>query len=216
MRIVGLTGAIGSGKSAASAFFKVMGVSVHDADGTVHRLLETPEVRDALRKRFPLLRMDPRVDRRQLGGFVFQDSQALRWLEELLHPRARCSQVAFLKQQARLGKPLVVLDVPLLFETRQHRACDWVVVMKTAPFLQTRRVLSRKGMTPQLMRGIQASQGPVAEKVKKADTVLMSGLHKGHLFKNLKKLFNELQQSPNGRSCWRPGWGQKQGRKGHF
>ncbi|MGL5784007.1 MAG: dephospho-CoA kinase [Alphaproteobacteria bacterium] len=215
MRIVGLTGAIGSGKSTASAFFKAMGVGVHDADEAVHRLLETSEIRGALRKRFPLLRMDPRVDRRQLAEYVFQDPDALRWLEELLHPLVRCSQMAFLKQQARLGKPLVVLDVPLLFETHQHRVCDWVVVMKTPPFLQSRRVLSRKGMTPQLMRGIQAAQGPVAEKVKKADTVLMSGLHKGHLFRNLKKLFEQLQEMPKGTSCWKPGWKQNQDRKRH-
>ncbi|MGL5720462.1 MAG: dephospho-CoA kinase [Alphaproteobacteria bacterium] len=216
MRIVGLTGAIGSGKSTASTFFKALGVRVHDADGTVHRLLETPEIRGALRKRFPSLRMDPRVDRRQLAESVFQDPEALRWLEGLLHPLVKLSQVAFLKQQARLGNPLAVLDVPLLFETRQHRACDWVVVMKTSSFLQSRRVLSRKGMTPQLMRGIQASQGPVAEKVKKADTVLMSGLHKGHLFRNLKRVFNQLQEAPHGTPCWKPGWGQNQGRKGHF
>jgi dephospho-CoA kinase len=215
VRIVGLTGAIGSGKSAATAFFRAMGVGVHDADATVHRLLQTPEVRAALRERFPFLRLDPHVDRHQLATHVFQDPEALQWLEALLHPLVGSSQVVFLKRQARLRKPLAVLDVPLLVETRQHLACDWVVVMKVQPFLQSKRVLSRKGMTPQLMQRIQASQGTIAEKVKKADTVVVSGLHRGHLFRKLKRLFGQLRATSDPASCWKPGWKQNQGRKGN-
>lgn len=177
MVILGLTGSIGMGKSTAARVFRGLGVPVHDADRTVHRLLAAGgaavgEVAAA----FPEAAVDGAIDRKALGRQVFDDAQALTRLEAILHPMVRRDKEAFLRATAGRGAPLAVLDVPLLLETGGERNCDGVVVVSAPAMVQRQRVLRRPGMTPALLASILSRQMPDAEKRRRADFVVATGL----------------------------------------
>src|SRR4051812_17589829 len=152
MRILGLTGSIGMGKSTAARLLRTLGVPVHDADAEVHRLLGLGGAAvPAVAKAFPGTVRDGRVDRRRLGDLVFgpeSDPAALRKLEGILHPMVRRATLSWLAQHARQRTPVVVLDVPLLFETGGPGRYDGVIVVSAPTFIQLQRVLRRPGMTP--------------------------------------------------------------------
>lgn len=206
MYIIGLTGAIGAGKSTAVKLLRQLDVPVHDADATVHDALAIPKVRQALKQRFPALCVEPTVDRQQLGDIVFQDKEALKWLEDLLHPLVHASQAAFLEHHAKLGHPWVVLDVPLLFETGQDKACDHVVVVHSKTSLRHQRVLQRPGMSKERLGQIEKHQIPVAQKLEKADTVLHNDLDEGQLYHALRHLFEARLKTIQRPPVWGPGW----------
>jgi len=177
MTVLGLTGSIGMGKSTASRMMRRLGVPCHDADATVHRLMApggaaVPEIAAA----FPEVVRDGHVDRQALGARVFGDTIALRQLEAILHPRVRAAEQAFLRRHALAGRRLVVLDVPLLFETGGKRRCDLVLLVTAPAFLQAQRVLRRPGMTPARLAHIRRIQMPEAQKRRRADIVVNTGL----------------------------------------
>ncbi len=177
MVILGLTGSIGMGKSVAAGMFRRLGVPVHDADAAVHRLLGRRGAAVAtVAAAFPGVLRDGAIDRAELGRRVFADPAALRRLEGVLHPAVRRDQAAFLKRHARRGCKLAVLDVPLLFETGADADCDAVAVVSAPPFVQAARVLARPGMTRQRLAAIRAQQMADAEKRRRADFVIPSGL----------------------------------------
>lgn len=178
MVILGLTGSIGMGKTVAAGMFRRLGIPVHDADAAVHRLLgrKGGAVVAAVAAAFPGVLRDGAIDRGALGRRVFDDPVALRRLENLLHPAVRHDQAAFLKRQARRGCRLAVLDVPLLFETGTDADCDAVAVVSAPPFVQEARVLARPGMTRQRLAAIRAHQMADAEKRRRADFLIPSGL----------------------------------------
>lgn len=177
MVILGLTGSIGMGKSVAAGMFRRLGVPVHDADAAVHRLLGwRGGVVAAVADAFPGVLRDGMIDRAELGRRVFDDPAALRRLEGVLHPAVRRDQAAFLGRQARRGCGLAVLDVPLLFETGADADCDAVAVVSAPPFVQAARVLARPGMTRQRLAAIRAQQMADAEKRRRADFLIPSGL----------------------------------------
>lgn len=177
MVILGLTGSIGMGKSTAASQLRRLGVAVHDADATVHRLLARGgRAVPAIAAAFAGVVRDGAVDRQALGARVFGDRPALRRLEAILHPLVRAEEVAFLARAARHRRHLVALDIPLLFESGGQRRCDAVAVVTAPAFLQSQRVLRRPGMTVEKLRAIRAQQMPDAAKRRRADVVIPTGL----------------------------------------
>ena len=186
MFVLGLTGSIGMGKSTAAAMLRRLGLPVHDADGAVHRLLARGGAAVApVAAAFPDSLVDGAIDRQRLGARVFGDAAALRRLESILHPLVRRATVAFLARHARYGTPMVVLEIPLLFETGGERLCDAVVLVTASPAVQRARVLSRPGMTARKFAGIIAEQMPDAEKRRRADFVIETGLGKRDTLRRL-------------------------------
>jgi len=177
MVILGLTGSIGMGKSAAARAFRRLGVPVHDADKAVHALLaKDGEAVAAVAEAFPGVVRDGAVDRQALARRVFDDDDALARLEALLHPLVRRSEQRFLKAARAHGRRVVVLDIPLLFETGGEDRCDAVVVVSAPAFVQAQRVLKRTGMTRERLGSILARQMPDAEKRRRADFIIPTGL----------------------------------------
>ena len=203
MVIVGLTGSIGMGKSSASAMLQRMGVAAFESDLAVHRLLSSDRAAvAAVTEAFPGTVSADGIDRRALGAQVFGDRAALRRLETLLHPLVRRDMLSFLRRACRRREPLVVLDVPLLFETGGERLCDVVVVVSAPGFLQRQRVMARAGMTAARLASILARQTSDREKRRRADFVIVTGLDKGYTWRALARLVDELR-TRRGR-CWPP------------
>lgn len=199
MFVLGLTGSIGMGKSAAATMLRRMGLPLHDADKAVHRLLAKGGAAvAAIAAAFPDVVIDGAVDRQRLGAQVFEDRAALERLEAILHPAVRRAARAFLRQQARRGQDLVVLDIPLLFETGGEALCDAVIVVSAPRFVQQARVLSRPGMTPARLRAIQAKQMPDRDKRRRADFVVNTGLSKAETLRQLRAIVTLLRQRPEG------------------
>ena len=174
MIVVGLTGSIGMGKSNAAQVLRRLGVPVHDADAAVHKLLG-PGGR-AVRKvaeLFPKALNGNRIDRKVLGDQVFGDTPALRRLESVLHPLVRQSSRAFVAAAARRRLPVVVLDIPLLYESRGERSVDLVIVVSAPRTIQRQRVLARPGMTEDKFHAILARQVPVLFCSGYSDTSIM-------------------------------------------
>ena len=177
MVIVGLTGSIGMGKSTAATMLRRMGVPVYDADAAVHALqapggLALPPIEAA----FPGVVKNGVLDRQALGARVFGDKAALRRLEAIVHPLVGQRQRAFLKRASFRRAPLVVLDIPLLFEGLGERRVDATLVVSAPAFLQRRRVMARPGMTAARLDGILRQQVPDALKRRKATIVIPTGL----------------------------------------
>lgn len=205
MVILGLTGSIGMGKTTAADMLRGMGIPVYDSDAAVHGLLSPGgEAVEAIRAAFPdVITPEGGVDRQALGRRVFGDPQALRVLESIIHPRVRRIQDQFLRRAAARREPIVVLDVPLLFETEGDQRCDAVVVVSSPAFLQRQRVLSRPGMTPEKLAGILGQQVPDTEKKRRADFVVSTNLGKHLTLRRLKEIVR-LMRSRKG-THWPPG-----------
>jgi len=171
MLLIGLTGSIGMGKSTVGRFFAEAGVPVHDADATVHALYEAEAV-DAIAAAFPGSVADGKVDRMALGAQVFGDQAALRRLEAIVHPLVRASETKFLAAAAARGARVVLLDIPLLFETGGETRVDVVVVVSAGAAAQRARVLERPDMNPAKLDAILAKQMPDAEKCRRAHFVV--------------------------------------------
>ena len=194
MIVLGLTGSIGMGKSTAAKMFRAMGVPVHDADATVHDLMaHDSQVRDEISVRFPGTVSGKSVDRQALGAAVFGDPSARRDLEAILHPRVRRVAERFLSKHRLLRAPLVVLDIPLLYETGGDTRVDAVVVVSAPAFLQRRRVMARPGMDEKRFAGILTSQMPDREKRRRAEFVVETGLGKAYTFTRLKRIVSEIR-----------------------
>ena len=203
MVILGLTGSIGMGKSTAAAALRRMGVPVHDADHAVHNLLgKGGRAVPAIAREFPGVVTEGRVDRARLGAIVFADPKALRRLESILHPMVRRAERAFLAAAARRRVPVVVLDIPLLYETSGEGRCDAVVLVSAPAMVQTPRVLLRRGMTPAKLAGIHARQMPDAQKRRRADFVVPTGLSKRAALQCLARIV-ALARAMRGRQ-WKP------------
>ncbi len=193
MIVLGLTGSIGMGKSTAAHMLRRMGLPVHDSDACVHRLLGPGggAVR-AVAAQFPAALRDGAIDRKILGQAVFGDGPALARLEAILHPLVRGEARDFIKRQRRHGRRAVLLDIPLLFETHGGALCDWVIVVTAPPFVQAARVLSRPGMTPARFQQIRARQMSEAEKCRRADFVVPSGLGKAYTYGQLAAILRKV------------------------
>ena len=172
--VLGLTGSIGMGKSTVAAMFEALGVPVFDADAEVRRM-QGPggDLLAPIEAAFPGTTGSAGVDRAELGRRVFGDSAALARLEGIVHPAVRARREEFLLEHA--GAPLVVFDIPLLFEKGGLEEVDAVLVVSAPPEVQRARVLARPGMSPERFAEILALQLPDAEKRARADYLIDTG-----------------------------------------
>jgi dephospho-CoA kinase len=171
MRILGLTGSIGMGKSTTAKLFMEAGVPVYDADAAVHKIYEG-EAAPAVEAAFPGTTVNGKVDRAKLSAKVVHDPAAIKQLEQIVHPMLGASRQKFLAEAERSGAPVVVMDIPLLYETGGEKRVDAVVVVTTTPENQRERILARGTMTHGALDAILARQLPDAEKRKRADFVV--------------------------------------------
>ena len=177
MRIWGLTGGIGMGKSTAAAVIRRRHVPVFDADATVHALQARGGRAVApIGRAFPGCTREGAVDREALRRAVLGHPAALRRLERIVHPLVRAEERRFLAAARRRRRPLVVLDIPLLYETGGERRCDAVLVVSAPAPVQRARVLARPGMTPQRLAAILARQTPDPLRRARADHLVRTGL----------------------------------------
>lgn len=197
MLVLGLTGSIGMGKTTAAGMLRRLGLPLHDADAAVHRLLGPGGAAVAeIAAAFPGVERDGAIDRKALGDRVFGNPAALAALEAILHPRVRRAALAFLRRQARRGVPLAVLDIPLLFETGGEALCDAVVLVSAPARVQAARVLSRPGMTAEKFAAVKAQQMPDAEKRRRADFVVPTGLGRRETLRRLTGIVRLLRSRP--------------------
>lgn len=179
------------GKSTVAAMFEQCGVPVFDADAEVHQLQRYDKVLiQAIEQAFPGTTSSEGVDRQALGKLVFDNPEALKRLEAIVHPAVAEKRQAFLNQH-RLKK-MVVLDIPLLFEKGGGVAVDVIVVVSAPPHIQRERVLARSGMTVEKFEAIDALQLPDAEKRARADFVISTGFDKAHSYRAVKDLVRLL------------------------
>jgi dephospho-CoA kinase len=171
MFILGLTGSLGMGKSTTARFFAEEGAPVHDADAVVHQLYEGEAVA-AIEAAFPGTTVDGKVDRTKLAARVLNDAAALERLEAIVHPLVNAAERRLLAEAEARGAKVVVLDIPLLFETGGDRRVDAVVVVSAPAELQRDRVLARPGMTSEKLEAILAKQMPDTEKRRRADFIV--------------------------------------------
>ncbi|MAZ17567.1 MAG: dephospho-CoA kinase [Ahrensia sp.] len=175
MIILGLTGSIGMGKSTTAKMFADEGVPVHDADATVHALY-AGRAAPLIEKAFPGTVIDGVVDRTKLGKQVVGDPDAMKRLETIVHPLVREEEIAFLEKARAENRPVVVLDIPLLYETGGENRVDYVVVVTAPAEVQRQRVMSRPRMTRERFEALLAKQTPDAEKRRRADFLVDTSL----------------------------------------
>jgi dephospho-CoA kinase len=171
MFILGLTGSIGMGKSTTAKFFAEAGIPVHDADAVVHRLYDG-EAAAKIAEEFPGTVTLGKVDRERLGARVLGKPEAIKRLEDIVHPLVRAAERAFLEKAERDGAPVVVLDIPLLFETKGDERCDAVAVVSAPADVQRQRAFERRGMSDDKLAAILQKQMPDEEKRRRADFVV--------------------------------------------
>ncbi|MFM1976935.1 MAG: hypothetical protein RL145_1781 [Pseudomonadota bacterium] len=177
MKIVALTGSIGMGKSTTSAMFKDLGVPIWDADAAVHRLYSAGGAAVApLQALIPDAIGPDGVDRVVLTSKILQDPALLKQIEAIVHPLVGKDRADFLADARSAGAPLVMVDVPLLFETGGQAYVDAVIVVSCPPDMQRARVLARPGMTEEKFESILARQTPDDVKRAKSDFVIDTGL----------------------------------------
>jgi dephospho-CoA kinase len=171
MFVLGLTGSIGMGKSTTAAMFRAAGVPVHDSDAAVHALYRGAAV-PVVEAAFPGTLQNGEIDRARLAALVIHDASALKRLEAIIHPLVRAERAEFLTSARAAGADLVVLDIPLLFETGCDGEVDAVLLVSAPEDVQKARIAARPGMTEAKLAAIIAQQMPDADKRRRADIIL--------------------------------------------
>jgi dephospho-CoA kinase len=190
-----VTGSLGMGKSTAARFFAEAGVPVHDSDAAVHALYEGEAVA-AIERAFPGSTSDGKVDRAKLAALVLDDRAALTRLEAIVHPLVSASTDRFVADAQAMGAPVVVLDIPLLFEAGLDCRCDAVIVVSAPPEIQRQRALERPGMTEEKFAAILGKQMPDSEKRKRADFVLDSSGSLDHARRQVRDILRAVDKMP--------------------
>jgi dephospho-CoA kinase len=189
MVILGLTGSIAMGKSTAADMFRRLRVPVHDSDAEVHRLMGPKGAAVVqVEAAFPGVTKNGAIDRAALGVRVFGKPDELRRLERILHPLVAEARNKFTRRQAARGAPVVVYDIPLLFEVGADDLCDAVVVVSAPASLQRQRVLRRAGMSEERLASVLARQMPDAHKRRRADFVVPTGLGRAETLRHIKQI----------------------------
>lgn len=197
MRVIGLTGGIGMGKSTAAACFRRARIPVFDADAAVHALQRRGgrAVRP-IAASFPGTVRDGVIDRAALRAAVMREPGALQRLERIVHPLVRAAERAFLGRARRAGARAVVLDVPLLFETGGERRADFTIVVSAPRAVQAARLRLRRQWNQAEIDAAIARQMSDAEKRRRANLVVRTGLSRYHALRALRRLILELQTCP--------------------
>lgn len=177
MLIVGLTGSIGMGKSTVAKRFAANGIAVCDADAEVHALYQAGGAAVApVEAAFPGVTGPDGIERPKLAAALLADPSGFKRLEAIVHPLVHAAERAFLKAEAERGAKMAVLEIPLLLEGGGEKRVDVVVVVSAPAEMQRARVLARPGMTPEKLAQILSRQVPDAEKRKRADFVVDTGV----------------------------------------
>ena len=199
MRILGLTGSIGMGKSTTAKLFMEAGVPVYDADAAVHKIYEG-EAAPAVEAAFPGTTVNGKVDRAKLSAKVVHNPAAIKQLEQIVHPMLGASRQKFLAEAEQSGAPVVVMDIPLLFETGGEKRVDAVVVVTTSPESQRERILARGTMTHEALDAILARQLPDPEKRKRADFVVDTSHGLDPVRARIRDILAEVAKMPQRRT----------------
>jgi len=194
--VLGLTGSIGMGKSTAAAVLRRLGVPLYDADAEIHKMLGPGgSAVAAVEAAFPDVRGETgAIDRRALGQRVFGKPEELRRLEKILHPMVRAVERRWVARQRARGAKLVVLDIPLLFETDRIDRIDGVIVVSAPLRLQRERVLRRPGMSAERFSAILKSQLPDREKRRRADFVVSTALSRAAAARQIEAIVRRVRQ----------------------
>jgi dephospho-CoA kinase len=211
MKILGLTGSIGMGKSTLAQMARRRGIPVFDADAVVHKLLG-PQGRavDPVLARFPEVGCGEGIDRVKLGRAVFGNAKKLERLESILHPLVNQERQRFLGQCRRRRQKLVLLDIPLLFEKTGWKICDRIMVVGAPPFIQAARVLGRPGMGWDRLKAIRNVQMADSKKRLLADFFIPTGLGKGFTLRAFRRAVTLTQSSQGKPQCAKSYWIRKQ------
>jgi len=199
MFILGLTGSLGMGKSTTAKFFAEAGVPVHDADAAVHRLYEGEAVA-SIEAAFPGTTAGGKVDRNKLAESVVGDPEAFKRLETIVHPLVRAAEEKFLADARGKGASVVVLDIPLLYETGGDKRCDAVVVVSAPAQMQRARAFERPGMTEERFKAIVGKQVPDEEKRRRADFVVDTSKGFDDARRQVREILAAIANSPNRRN----------------
>jgi dephospho-CoA kinase len=189
--ILGLTGSIGMGKSTTANMFRMEGVPIHDADAIVHELYQGRAVA-LIKDLCPEAMIDKKVDRALLGQWALKNPAHLLALEALIHPLVEEEEASFLEKQRRANRPLVVFDIPLLFEVKAEKRCHAIVVVTASPALQRARVLARPNMTEARFAALLQKQIPDAVKQKQAHFIVETGSGLDHARRQVKDIVMAL------------------------
>jgi dephospho-CoA kinase len=192
-----LTGSLAMGKSTAAKFFAECGVPVHDSDAVVHALYEGDAVA-LIEREFPGSTSSGKVDRSNLAAMVVNDHAAMARLEAIIHPLVTASRDKFLEEAQARGASVVVVDIPLLFETDAQSKCDAVVVVSAPAEDQRRRALDRPGMTEEKFAGLLAKQLPDAEKRRRADFIVDSSQGFDHTRAQIRDILRSVARMQRG------------------
>ncbi len=192
MLVIGLTGSIGMGKSAAAAHFRARGVSVCDADAEVHRLYDGEAV-PAIAQAFPSVVRGGKVDRALLAKEVAGSPEKLKQLESIVHPMVVKAEIDFLREEEKRGAKFAVLEIPLLFETEAHSRVDATVVVSAPEEVQRTRVLARPSMSPAKLEALLKRQLSDKEKRARADFVVDSGRSLADMGRQIDKILDSLR-----------------------
>lgn len=197
MKVIGLTGSIAMGKSETARMFAELGVPVFDSDAVVHTLYAKGGAAvGPIREAFPTAVVDDTVDRTTLSQVLAREPQRLAELEAIVHPMVRRAQAQFLAEHRAKATPVVLLDIPLLFETSRQKDVDVIVVVSAPADIQKDRALSRPGMTAEKLETILARQIPDAEKRRHADFLVDSAKGLDHARAQVRHILDMLEARP--------------------
>lgn len=207
MWIVGLTGSMGAGKSTISSHFRGCGVPVLCADTEIHKILsEEPGVQDEIKTLWPSAVLKGSINRRVLGELVLSSSDHLSQLETLLYPYLARVQHSFLEKHSQNQTPVVVLDVPLLFEVGLDRFCHYVVVAEAPFLLRLCRVLQRPGMSLRKLKQFESHQFSGKKRRKRADFIVPTGRGRRNSLEKVEDILFFLSQKKS--PVWDGRWPQ--------
>jgi len=195
MKIIGLTGSIGMGKSLAAKMFRRHGASVFDADKEVHNMFaEKGAVFNQIAEIFPKAIENGNINRKKLGNIVFFDANKVDILEKIIHPILETRIRLFLKKSMQLKRGIAILDIPLLFEANFDELCDYTITVTTNRTIQKQRVVGRHHISPELFKAIISMQMPSHSKELASDFVIRTGLSKREVFDQVKSIINHINR----------------------
>ncbi len=193
MIVIGLTGSIGMGKSLTTKMFYSHNIHVFDADKEVHKiLLEKGSIYIKIAKIFPESIDNEIINRKKLGNIVFYDPVKMDILEHIMHPYLEKKILSFLRKSRQLKRKIIVLDIPLLFETHFDRLCNYTVTVTTSKIIQRQRVLRRCGMSPELFNAITSMQISSHSKELASDFVIKTGLSKREIYNQINNIIRQI------------------------
>jgi dephospho-CoA kinase len=195
MKVIGLTGSIGMGKSTTAAMFREAGIPVYDADAAVHAAYDVGGIAvGPVGEAFPGTVKDGRVDREALRQAVLGKPEAMAKLNGIVHPLIGRDRASVFEEAAASGADMIIMDVPLIFETGGEKNMHAVIVVSAPPEMQRERVLAREGMNPERLDAILAQQVPDAEKRALADHVIDTGQGLEHARAQVQAVIAKLRE----------------------